>query len=274
MAILRQLLHRCYSNFMMPSRLSEYTRLLETFQRHDFESLTLHDFAERKRSGQVNDRGRYLLLRHDVDTDVETTSAMWRIEQRYGISATRFFRLSTINVALMRQIEQAGGEAGYHYEEIATFAKQYRLCNPHLVRMRLSEIRDRFRTNLFRLRAATGLELCTAAAHGDFANRRLKIANTEILADREFRAAMGVSLEAYDDVIEANLTARHCDRPYPQWWAPQSPEHSAVSQPCVVLILLHPRHWRANIRCNVREDIHRLWDGVRLDWVTRQVARS
>lgn len=273
MAILQKIACRCYSNFMMPSRMSEYAQLLERFRQHGFESLTFRGFAERNQLGLIDAGKKYLLLRHDIDTDAATSRAMWRIERDRGIIATRFFRLGTIDMTLMQQIEQAGGEAGYHYEELATFAKQHCLHDPCQVRMRMPEIREQFRANVLRLRADTGLELSTAAAHGDFANRRLGIANTEILADRMFRTIVGIRLEAYDEVIENRLSGRHCDRPYPQWWAPQGPDLSAAGNASVVLVLVHPRHWRVNIWCNVKEDLRRLWDGFRFAWGRRWCSR-
>src|SRR6185369_13900595 len=142
--------------------------------------------------------GRVLILRHDIDTDPRTAGAMWALERERGIVSSYFFRLSTVDVHLMRTIAAAGGDAGYHFEELATIAKAARLRTAEEVRARLPEARDRFAVNLDRLRRQTGLPLRIAASHGDFVNRAVGVNNTEILDDPAFRESVGIELEAYD----------------------------------------------------------------------------
>ena len=73
--------------------------------------------------GRIQPMDKLLILRHDIDTDIETTRAMWRVERELGIKTSYFFRLSTVDLPLMREIEACGGSVGYHFEELATAAK-------------------------------------------------------------------------------------------------------------------------------------------------------
>mgnify|MGYP006145381963 CR=1 FL=1 len=63
-----------------------------------------------------------LVHRHDIDTDLPTARRMFALEQKHGVRASYYFRLSTLDFGLMRDIERYGSEASYHYEEIATYA--------------------------------------------------------------------------------------------------------------------------------------------------------
>jgi hypothetical protein len=205
-----------------------------------------------------------MILRHDVDTDPATARAMWEIDRAVGVHGSYYFRLATVDVALMREIEAGGGEVGYHYEELATLAKEERLRTPQALRARLQAARARFRTNLEDLRARTGLALRSAASHGDFVNRRLGVYNVEILSDAAWRSEVGIDFEVYDGEIAQRIAARFSDAPPPVWWRPGDPlEAVAVGAP-VVTVLVHPRHWRASPSVNLRDDLRRAWEGLRL----------
>src|SRR5262249_30731149 len=138
---------------------------------------------------------KLLVLRHDVDTDCATARCMWRIERPLGIRSSYYFRLSTLDIPFMREIERDGGEASYHYEELATFAKRTRSTNPADVLANLALIRKSFQRNLTRLRKRSGLPITIVASHGDFANRKLSLCNWLILQDHAFRDEVNVELE-------------------------------------------------------------------------------
>ena len=83
----------------------------------------------------------------------------------------------------MKIIADSGFEVGYHYEEIAEYAKKNKVKNQHDIRTNLSIIRQQFLDNLIRFRKESGVQINTCASHGDFVNRYLNITNTEILDD-------------------------------------------------------------------------------------------
>jgi hypothetical protein len=239
--------HRVYADFLMPSRLGAYRGLLEAAQRADYRVTAIQEFWD---------------LLGDVDTDPPTAGAMWQVERALGVNGSYFFRLSTLDLALMAAIGEAGGEVSYHYEELAAVAKDRRSRTREDALRHLPEAQDRFRRNLGRLRSVTGLPMRVVASHGDFVNRRLGIANWVILADRQFRRDVGVELEAYDDELMSQLPIRSTDTAPPRCWIPDDPLAAIRRGEPVVYVLVHPRHWRVDRAGNARDDLRRLWEGT------------
>jgi len=259
---------RVRADFLMRPRLGEYRRLLESALEASYRVVGIEQFWRRE-PGQPGSPGpggqpvgRLLVLRHDVDTDPVTAGEMWRIERELGAAGSYFFRLSTIDWGLMSAIAAGGGEVGYHYEELATVAKRRRPRGRTAALGLLPEAREEFRGNLERLRSRSGLPLRVAASHGDFVNRRLGVANWAILADRAFRTAVGVDLEAYDDDLLARMPLRSADTSPPRCWIPIDPAPALARGEPVVYILVHPRHWRVARLANARDDLGRFVEEV------------
>jgi hypothetical protein len=255
----------------MPSRLGIYEQLLKTVIAAGYTPSSIERFWQLIVDGAVEPDGRYLLLRHDIDTDPITAAAMWQIDSRLGVRTSYFFRLSTLDIRLMQAIGEGGGEAGYHFEELATVAKRRRVRNPADVAALLPEAQDLFRRNLERLRSRSGLPIRVVASHGDFVNRRLGVQNLAILADPAFRLETGVELETNDDAFMAHVSSRHSDTERPRDWIPDDPlspirrgdplEAVRNGNP-VVYVVVHPRQWRVNRAFNARDDIMRLVEGL------------
>ncbi len=254
--------HRIHADFLMPSRLGEFARLLETALHADYEVMGIQRFW-RERAPSEEGSERRFVLRHDVDTDPGTAAALWQIERGLGIAGSWFFRLSTRDTALMAAIALSNGEVGYHYEELATIAKERRLRTRDEALAALPEARDRFRANLAELRVATGLPLRVAASHGDFANRHVGVPNWTLLADRSFRDEVGIDLEGYDADLLARMPLRSTDTAPPRRWVAEDPLAAIGRGEPVVYALVHPRHWRVARAINARDDVARIIDGVR-----------
>lgn len=260
---LSALRNRAYADFLMPSRLDSYRSLLQLALGSGYQVLSIEGFWQLIVDGSVDPGRRYLILRHDIDTDTQTAAAMWEIEQRLGIGGSYFFRLLTFDIGLMRAIEESGGHASYHYEELAAIAKQRHLRRRADVLAYIPEARARFRENLHRLRAATGLPMRVVASHGDFANRAAGIANRAILEDSEFRLEVEVELEVYDEAFMGHVTSRHSDTHHPRYWVSGDPTEAIERREAVVHLLVHPRHWYARRLVNASDDIRRVLEGVR-----------
>jgi glycosyltransferase involved in cell wall biosynthesis len=249
---------RLWADLFMPSRLDAYAAFLDGALAAGYRIAGLGSFASSDPGG---DR-RVLVLRHDIDTDPRTARAMWEIERERGIASSTFFRLSTLDVDLMRAMAAAGGEVGYHYEELATIAKRQHLRTAGDVRAQLPEARRLFTENLERLRRQTGLPLRLAASHGDFVNRAVGVTNAEILADPAFRASVGIDLEAYDADLNARIGSHHSDTAPPRNWVGEDPAAAIGRGEPVIHVLVHPRHWFANRRVNLVDDLRRAGEGV------------
>ena len=174
----------------------------------------------------------------------------------------------------MRELAEAGHEIGYHYEELATVAKERGVNGRDRVDGILGEARERFVRNLTMLRERTGLPIRTAASHGDFANRALGVSNTLLLADRAVRERAGIDFEAYDPDIEEGLGFRTIDTPYPHYWRQgKDPAEAIRAGLGPILVLTHPRQWGRNWYWNAREDLKRLGEGALFNAGLPQVWR-
>jgi hypothetical protein len=258
---------RMHEDFFMRSRLDEYRRLLETALEEGYTVCSLRRFLQTHRSG-LQPGVRYILLRHDVDTGVQTAQAMWEIEQRLGINASYYFRLRTIAPQFMRAVDERGGEASYHFEELSALAKSRRIQTREAALSLLKDARDLFARNLRGLRRRTGLKMEIVASHGDWINRKLGVQNSEILASPEFRAAVGVELEAYDSLV-MDAVLKHSDGPpLHRWlWERRDPSRSIRSGIPALQILVHPRHWRVERFENLVDNATRCAEEVRHRWI-------
>jgi hypothetical protein len=245
---------RIYRDYLQRERLDELRALMARAVELGYEPMTLSAFAERDGAAD-----RVLLLRHDVDSDVARARRIWEIERELGVVGSYFFRRSTWDVAFMHELSAGGCEVGYHYEELATLIKRRGARSPAEARALIEPARDALRASLAELRAHSRLALDVLASHGDFANRALDVANVELLKDAQFRAAIGVRLEAYD--VEDRVDVR-CFDAGPDGWKPVDPARALARGAPVVELLLHPRAWGAAPVINARLDVERAVDGA------------
>lgn len=243
------------------SGLNDYAQLLQQARAAGYTFYTLAQFVDliRSKSGFSEP---YLILRHDIDTDCDTALAFAGIEHEMGIKASYFFRLSTWKTSLIKRIAALDHEVGYHYEELATFAKTRHLTNQSEVRSELPRIRKAFAQNLLRLRRESGLPLRGFASHGDFANRKLDLTNRLILTEQSFRDELSLDYEAYDAEISQAYRLHVSDKPYPVVFSPESPQ-GLITRGNSFLLLTHPRWWKTNLRANLQESLKRIWEQIR-----------
>jgi hypothetical protein len=252
---------RIYQNFLMPTRIPEYRRLLSEVKARGFESITVRELADVAR-GLRKAGPRTFVLRVDVDSDVATARAMFEIGQELGIRSTYYFRLSTLDPKLMRDIHAAGSEVGYHFEELATVAKARGLRDLSQIKRHIGEMRELFAANLEKYREAAGQMPETVSSHGDFVNRAVGVTNS-CLVDAEMRERFGLIAEAYDPWLNKPITKRLADAPPPKWWYPEPPDRALEMDSGCLYILFHPRQWCARPIENLRLDLERAVEGLR-----------
>lgn len=253
---------RIYADFLMPSRLKVYEALLQEASKSQYNICSVGEFWNNYLAGKYSEHLKYLILRHDIDTDVATAREIFEIERSLDVTASYYFRLSTLDIQFMELIDDYGSEASYHYEEIAIYAKKYRIRNPQVIYSNLKEIQKLFAENLCKLRSITGLPMGIVASHGDFTNRYLGIPNHILLDDTEFRNKHGIALEVYDDKMMKLVTSRHSDAGYPDFWKPNSPLEAICQGSKVIYLLTHPRHWRVNVKENFTDNANRFLEGI------------
>lgn len=253
--------NKLYSGYLMPSRLGTYEAFvflalnsgyLQTSVRAYFKSMRGSEYCNNK----------IIVHRHDIDSDIRTARKLFEIERKYNIRSSYYFRIATLDYEFMREIEEYGSEASYHYEEVATFAKKNHLKNPAEIRKHLPEIRNEFLINFNLIEERLGKKLTTVASHGDFVNRRLKLINHELLDDQKLRDRCGIECESYDRTLLNNFDIYISDRPHPQYYHPISP-FDAIGQHNKICFLTHPAHWETNWVENTKVNLYRLYEGMR-----------
>lgn len=258
---MNKILNRIYGDYLMPSRLQLYDALLAQARDAGYRQTSVRAFHRSLRDGGGG-AGRTIVHRHDIDSDTRTARKMFDIEIKHGIHSSYYFRISTLNFPLMRDIEEYGSEASYHYEEIASYAKKHHIKDPGEIRRRLPEIRSSFLDNFNHIEGKLGRKIETVASHGDFANRRLNIINNELLDDPLFRARCGIECETYDPELLSNFDVYISDRPYPRHYHPISP-FSALVKYKRICFLTHPVQWETNWMENTKCNAVRLYEELR-----------
>ncbi len=266
---MKTILNRLYADYLMPCRLPHYDALLAQARDHGYRQTSvrswLHALRSQNSGNGVGHRWSsppVLVHRHDIDTDLATARRMFEIEQRHGVRASYYFRLSTLDFGLMRAIEDYGSEASYHYEELATYAKRTHLKLPEQVSARLDQIRAEFEANFQRIETTLGRKLRTVASHGDFANRRLGITNCAVLDDSDLRARCGIAAECYDHELLSSFDLYISDKPAPSYFHPVAPQ-VALGRHRRICLLTHPSQWHAGWAANSHKNLVRALDALR-----------
>ena len=253
----KMVLSRLYSDYLRKSKLGDYEKIIKYFIKNNYESFSIKEFIKVVRRNQLGEN-KILILRHDIDTDIGTAKLFFRIEKKYNLKSTYYFRQSTIEIPFMQEIEDYGSEASYHYEEIAQFCKDHSIKEPAQVIKLLPNIKNLFSNNFRSLENNLGYKLETLAAHGDFVNRKLKINNNLLLDDKNLRKDIELLIEAYDEELVSNIDIYMTD-------INNSPRSiiDAINKYKAIYLCIHPRHWYANWIVNTYDNINRLYEGIK-----------
>ena len=250
---------RIYNDFFAPSKEGDYEKILKTARDNGYEFHTILSFEDVIANG-VDENKKYLILRRDIDTaDFKILRKMLALEKKYGARATYYFRKNTCDIGLMKDIAAAGGEASYHFEEIASFCYRYHIKSKEHVLEHIEEIKDLFIKNYIKFKNKSGQPCLTVASHGDYMNVRLGIKNC-VLIDERVREETGIIREAYDKEHERQLTSNIFDMEMDVF---VERAISAIERGEPVLELLtHPRQWNSPFWVNLKEEVSRVLRGL------------
>jgi len=260
MGILTVIKNRVYNDYLMSSRLDEYERIIKELNASGYEQLSVREYNKRLSYGDLEDK-KYFINRHDIDTDVATAKEFFKIEKKYNAKATYYFRLSTVDIEFMKEIEEYGSEASYHFEEIAQYCKDKHIKRKEDVINQLDTIKNIFSDNFKSIELKLGRKLETVCSHGDFVNRKLELVNHKIVEDTELRKSLGIKCEAYDKKIMESFDIYISDTQYPKFYTPK-PIFEYINQKRVICMLSHPRQWRTNILINSYDNLKRVYEGL------------
>jgi len=97
--------------------LEAYHKLLLALRLSGYSFFTFEEWCDGKA------KGRYVILRHDVDLKAENSLVTARIEAEMGIRSTYYFRVvsQSNQPEVIKAIAALGHEIGYHYEDLSLF---------------------------------------------------------------------------------------------------------------------------------------------------------
>ena len=260
-----KILYRLYEDYFKKSRLPQYENLLRYAKEHRYQVVGVLEFFDLVNDNKINNNSRIIINRHDIDTSPKVARKMFLIEKKVlgqEGSSTFYFRNSTLNVELIKEIEQSGYETGYHYEDVAAYTKKKGLKNRESILKELPAIREQFKRSLSNYRAITGTESATVASHGDFINTRYDIQSVEILKDISLRKELGILVEAYDNSICSLVNERFADQVLLAGFSNKVVESINNNVPCIMM-LTHPRNWEVDVWANTVENFVRLFEDLR-----------
>jgi hypothetical protein len=251
---MKKLYYKFMNLFYTPNRFPEYREILTQAKNKGYVFYTLMEVSNLLKRDSLLVKKPFVILRHDIDTDINGALIFSGIEKELGIQASYFFRWKTWNDRIVQKLFGAGHEIGYHYEEIADYALLQRIFKPEKIRKQLPEVRHLFEHRLNTLRKNSNLKLAGIASHGDYLNRFLNIANFKLTEGAEFRVKMSIAYEAYDQELVGFYENHLSDRPFPEQYFPAHPL-DFISSGKSFLFLTHPRWWRSNPTINILEDL-------------------
>lgn len=253
--------NRVVSDYFIRNRIPVYEHILQKALERGYRFVSHKEFFYLVQAGKAK-VGKLFLIRHDIDTDPELCDQWLRVELKYNIKTSYYFRLKTLDLELMNFIHRQGIHCGYHYEELSTFAKKKGIKDMDVLRSRYSEIREMFRQNLLSLNQSLDFKIESIASHGDFANRVFGASNFDFV-DRSLLDECGLLFECYDPLFLENYTAIISDYEYPNFYRGNKDVLQAIEDDeQVIHYLVHPKHWRANWFWNTKENINRLIEGI------------
>lgn len=99
----------------MDFTLKKYEELCASLKESGYQTLTIRDFLRIK-----DPDSRFAILRHDVDRGAKSALGIARIENRFGIRGTYYFRVNkrVLVPNIIEEISSMGNEIGYHYEAL------------------------------------------------------------------------------------------------------------------------------------------------------------
>jgi len=107
----------------MDFTLVKYEKLLKTLKEKEYNFQTFAEFLKSPKKKSV-------ILRHDVDLMPKNSLRFAKIQYKYGVSGTYFFRSlpCSFDIEIIKQISELKHEIGYHYENMDTHKGNFDLA--------------------------------------------------------------------------------------------------------------------------------------------------
>ena len=139
--------------------------------------------------------GKHFILRHDIDWQGISTRKLYLAEKEMQVTSTMYFRFSTIDNNLIRELITNRFNVGFHFETIADYAMENSIDDKS--KINLGVVRERFIRETQRFEEITGCKVRSVCSHGHPVNKQLGISNNAITENFDL-TKWGILFEAYE----------------------------------------------------------------------------
>jgi len=240
---------KLFIQYLRNNRIKEYDLIIKKALEIDYEIISLRDYIENR----YNKDKKLLVLRHDVDHFSNGTKMMFEVEKKYGVRSSFYFRNSTFEPKLMKEIEEYGSEASLHFEPIADFVKANSIrSKEELYSFENWEQRclNILKSNLERFRNLLDIPCITIASHGEYENRLVKIPNNYLTENISTYDDLNIKLEAYNKEMIDKVTCYISDVPIEindGYRYGVTPVEAIKRNEAFIMFLTHPNHWHYSL---------------------------
>lgn len=218
---------------------------LDNFDRANFNELMT--FVSR-RTIKMQDKGPGIIMRHDIDDDIERAVKMAEVENQYGVSAT-YFMLNTASYwkkgywDLFRYIETLGHEIAWHNNVITEWIQADKKVSIDYL---ITEVLMEFLDNGFKIKGS--------ASHGDKTCYEYGFVNNQVWTSFEKKGLNGkpntldyqqVKMEDYGLEYEAYAIPHDVYLSESgKRWRSEIRESDLTNKDNRVMVLVHSQHWQ------------------------------
>ena len=234
-----------FIEYLKNNRIDEYENIIKQALASDYAVISLRDYIE----NNYDKSKKLFLLRHDVDHFSNATRMMFDIEKQYGVKSSFYFRNSTYEPKLMKEIEAYGSEASLHFEPIADFVKANEIkSKKELLSFENWEQKclNILKANLERYRNLLDIPCLTIASHGEYENTLVETPNNYLTENIDTYKFLNIKLEAYNKEMIEKVTCYISDVPIEingGYRYGITPFEAIENNEKFVLFLTHPNHW-------------------------------
>lgn len=217
-------------------RLDTYDKYIKYALSKGYEVGTLEGMYNNRQSTE-----KYLALRHDVDYITLATKKMFEHEKKIGVKSTYYFRKTTLDIDLIKEMEAAGFEVGFHFETIADYVIENNL--EKLGEEDLQKCKERLKAEIEEQKKI--YKLRSICSHGAPENVKIGVSNN-VLTEGEDYSYYGILFEAYDKDMYRNVDVHIMDdniRHGSGFAYASNPIDAINSDAKKIVFLSHPNHW-------------------------------
>ncbi|MDO4811182.1 MAG: hypothetical protein Q3985_04480 [Eubacteriales bacterium] len=178
---------------------------------------------------------------------------MYEAEKQVGVTSTYYFRFSTIDNKLIKDMIMDHFNVGLHFETIADYIAESGCNNKYDINM--DEMRMRFKKDIERFEKETGVKVRSVCSHGHELNQKLGISNNAITEDQDL-SEYGIIFEAYEremyeNDVDCHIMDAHLHKNFGFSYKDNPYDAIEIGYQNIVF-LSHPHNWYMPLKSRIR----------------------